>query len=104
MMESGESGSGEVWKANDLVLEPLGVHLVFGRDIQQCVRSARARMEAQVVLMAMLRRDGIPALSSAEAPDGGTFSRFGDPKDCGFAIKPEAHARRLGACTWRSRQ
>jgi cytochrome P450 len=56
-------------KPTDLVLDRPREHVVFGRGIHQCVGNALARMEARVVLTAMLQRGGFPELSSKESPE-----------------------------------
>jgi cytochrome P450 len=43
-------------------------HVTFGRGIHLCVGAALARMEARIVLTAMLEQDTFPQLSSSERP------------------------------------
>lgn len=43
-------------------------HVTFGRGIHLCVGAALARMEARIVLSAMLERDSFPALDEAMPP------------------------------------
>jgi cytochrome P450 len=43
-------------------------HVTFGRGIHFCVGAALARMEARIVLTALLRRDRFPTLSESEKP------------------------------------
>ena len=50
---------------NALNLERRQQHVTFGRGIHLCIGAALARMEARIVLSAMLRRRTFPSLSSA---------------------------------------
>lgn len=44
-------------------------HVTFGRGIHLCVGAALARMEARIVLGALLKRDRFPTLSASERPE-----------------------------------
>lgn len=56
-------------KPEEIILERPREHVVFGRGIHQCVGNALARMEARVVLTAMLQRGAFPRLSKVDAPE-----------------------------------
>jgi hypothetical protein len=56
----------KVAEPNALNLERRQQHVTFGRGIHLCIGAALARMEARIVLSAMLRRRTFPTLSSAE--------------------------------------
>lgn len=43
-------------------------HVTFGRGIHLCVGAALARMEARIVISALLQRNGFPSLSASNAP------------------------------------
>jgi len=43
-------------------------HVAFGRGIHLCVGAALARMEARIVLTALLKRDAFPVLDDATSP------------------------------------
>ncbi len=44
-------------------------HVTFGRGIHLCVGAALARMEARIVLTALLKRGSFPALATDDAPE-----------------------------------
>ena len=54
---------------NELSLARRQHHVTFGHGIHLCVGSTLARMEARVVLTAMLARDRFPALSKHREPE-----------------------------------
>jgi cytochrome P450 len=54
---------------NGLSLERRQHHVTFGHGIHLCIGSTLARMEARVVLTAMLERDRFPALSKRHEPE-----------------------------------
>ena len=54
---------------NAFNLERRQQHVTFGRGIHLCIGAALARMEARIVLSAMLRRGTFPSLSSSTPPE-----------------------------------
>jgi cytochrome P450 len=53
----------------ELVLGRRQQHVAFGRGIHQCLGRALARLEARIVLTAMLRRNKFPNLATGEKPE-----------------------------------